>query len=182
MYIGDNPTALQSQEWLVHATLTLMKEKPYNKITIRDICRQADLSRQTFYNFFSDRDEIIRFCLQKCYQGMKLKLEQKKPFKPNDIAEGYARFFEENRELLQLLVDQKLDYIIAQEISAALEEFIVMVSPDTDEGITKGYGNAFLAGAMTSLLIYWFKDNNRISADELSDFLIKILSSNYYRI
>ena len=37
MYEGNNPTALNSREWLINALLTLMKTKPYAKITVKDI-------------------------------------------------------------------------------------------------------------------------------------------------
>lgn len=50
MYRGNNVTAIQSQRWLGEALIDLMKEKAYSAITIADICKRADLSRQTFYN------------------------------------------------------------------------------------------------------------------------------------
>lgn len=49
MYIGNNTIALQSREWLVQALISLMQEHPYNKITIKEICTKADLSR-SYYN------------------------------------------------------------------------------------------------------------------------------------
>ena len=67
MYEGKNPTALTSRGWLVEALLALMKTRPYSKITVKDICKQADLSRQTFYNFFDTKDDIIRFRIDQCY-------------------------------------------------------------------------------------------------------------------
>lgn len=61
MYNGNNPTALNSRDWLVQALLSLMNSMPYSKITVKNICTKADLSRQTFYNFFETKDDIIRF-------------------------------------------------------------------------------------------------------------------------
>lgn len=55
MYEGNNPTALHSREWLVDSLLSLMEDNPYSRITVRDICNKADLSRQTFYNFLRVR-------------------------------------------------------------------------------------------------------------------------------
>ena len=43
MYNGNNPTALKSQQWLTQTLLELMEEKPYEEISIRDICKKADL-------------------------------------------------------------------------------------------------------------------------------------------
>ena len=85
MYDGNNPTALHSVEWLADALLSLMEEQDYSKITVKDICNKADLSRQTFYNFFIGKDDIIRFCIHQCYAEMMTRLAQKTPVKLDDI-------------------------------------------------------------------------------------------------
>ena len=41
------------------ALIELMQQKPFSKITIRDICTQADLNRTTFYKHYNDQDELI---------------------------------------------------------------------------------------------------------------------------
>lgn len=65
MYSGNNPIAIRSQECLSDALLDLMKENDYSKISIKDICGAAGLSRQTFYQFFNSKDDVIRFTLIK---------------------------------------------------------------------------------------------------------------------
>ena len=47
MYHGTNKTALKSQKRILEALLNLMEQEEYNNITVKNICRQADISRQT---------------------------------------------------------------------------------------------------------------------------------------
>lgn len=94
MYEGNNPTALNSREWLVDALLTLMETKPYSKITVKDICHKADLSRQTFYNCFDAKDDIILFCIKRCYLEMMHSL--KSPLSLSDITEELVKTFHKN--------------------------------------------------------------------------------------
>ena len=61
MYTGNNPSALRSKEWLRKALLQLLTEKKYSQIHIKDICERATLSRQTFYQMFSSKDEIMEY-------------------------------------------------------------------------------------------------------------------------
>ena len=61
MYSGNNPIAIRSQECLSDALLDLMKENDYSKISIKDICGAAGLSRQTFYALDEFRKEIIKY-------------------------------------------------------------------------------------------------------------------------
>lgn len=42
----------------------LLKEKPFNKITINDISNRCDINRQTFYYHFQDiRDLVEWICI-----------------------------------------------------------------------------------------------------------------------
>lgn len=59
MYTGANPTALKSRQWIMKALIHLMMQKDYASISVKEICKQADLSRQTFYNLFSSKDDIL---------------------------------------------------------------------------------------------------------------------------
>lgn len=68
MYQGNNATALRSQEWLCESLAKLMGVQPYASITIGAICKHADLSRQTFYNVFDSKEEVLRFCLRRQYE------------------------------------------------------------------------------------------------------------------
>nr|WP_319487342.1 IS3 family transposase [uncultured Caproiciproducens sp.] len=70
----QNPIALRSKEWLTKALLELMKNKPFQEISISEIAEKADLSRRTFYRSFSSKEEVICFHLQTIWRTGMLKL------------------------------------------------------------------------------------------------------------
>ena len=49
MYKETNKTALKSQKRILEALFELMEQEEYNNITVKNICKKADISRQTFY-------------------------------------------------------------------------------------------------------------------------------------
>lgn len=55
---------LFSQELLHQALLVLLKEKPLNKITIRELCATAGVNRTTFYNHYQSPEDILRELVQ----------------------------------------------------------------------------------------------------------------------
>lgn len=55
---------LFSQELLHQALLVLLKEKPLNKITIRELCAKAGVNRTTFYNHYQSPEDILRELVQ----------------------------------------------------------------------------------------------------------------------
>lgn len=181
MYEGNNPTALNSREWLVSALLTLMETKPYSKITVKDICQKADLSRQTFYNFFETKDDMILFCIKRCYVEMMNGLKSKSPLLLSDITEELIKTFHNNQNMINLIISQKLEYLLEYELASVIQIFAEQVNPETSNQPSK-YGTAFLTGAIAHTIIYWFKDPYPIPSEQLAALLLDILSGNYYVI
>ena len=54
-----NPTAQQSQRWIIEALLELMGNTEYDKISVSEICRKADLDRRTFYRNFDSKNDVL---------------------------------------------------------------------------------------------------------------------------
>lgn len=180
MYKGTNPTALKSQQWLAEALIALIKEMPYEKITIQHICKKAGLSRQTFYNFFSTKDDIIRFWLQQIYEEELDKFETLPSMQ--DTIDVFICGFNKNKETLSLLVENKLDGIISDEMVSCVTTFakkFVYLNKDIDETIN--YSIILIAGALAHLLLYCTRQQKNLSAEELSLLLKSFLSGELYK-
>ena len=59
MYPGSNPSALRSREEIAAAFLTLLRTTPPEELSVKEIMDAAGLSRQTFYQIFVSREEIL---------------------------------------------------------------------------------------------------------------------------
>ena len=65
MYSGNNKTALASQRQIAAAFTALLREKPYSQISVSAICKEAGVSRQTFYALFAAKENIVLYVLHK---------------------------------------------------------------------------------------------------------------------
>ena len=54
---------VRTRRWLREALIDLMKEKPYEAITVHEITDRADTARVTFYRNFTDKDALLHSCL-----------------------------------------------------------------------------------------------------------------------
>lgn len=52
-------SSIRSKTLIRNALVSLMQEKPFEKITITDIVRRADINRGTFYAHFKDSREVL---------------------------------------------------------------------------------------------------------------------------
>ncbi len=50
---------IESKKKIRVAFMELMKYEPYDEITIKQICMKANVSRQTFYNHYENKDVIF---------------------------------------------------------------------------------------------------------------------------
>src|SRR5438093_242162 len=51
--------ARRSRDALGSALIALMQEKPFDAITVQDVLDRAGVSRSTFYQHFSDKDDLF---------------------------------------------------------------------------------------------------------------------------
>ena len=50
----------KSKEALKNSLIELMKEKPVNNITVKELVLTADLNRSTFYNYYCDIPDMLQ--------------------------------------------------------------------------------------------------------------------------
>lgn len=179
MYCGTNPTALKSQQWLTDSLISLMNEKPYSQITIGEICKHADLSRQTFYNFFETKEDIIHFYIRNKYE------KQFESFSViptmRETVDAIATILEESRETFMSLIKNGLNGVIADEMSKCTSMFAEKFVKEDREDKNFYYRVILLSGALAHLFIYWLSQENPISTEKLTELLISFLSGKLYK-
>ena len=178
MYKGTNPIALKSQQWLINSLLSLMKEQAYSHITIQAICKNADLSRQTFYNFFETKDDILRCYIHNIYDN------QFKQFAVTptmqETVEAIAQIINENKEILFNMIENNLESIITDEMVKCVGMFAERFILKSDDSDTFYYKVVLFSGALAHMLVYWLRQDNPISTEELIMLLTDFLSGNLY--
>lgn len=182
MYAGDNSKALRSQARLAAALEGLMLEMPYGKITVGDICSRAGLSRQTFYNVFSDKEEMLRYSLRSAYEEQFRIAAARERVSIDDIVGGFAAVIDAKRATLGAMVESGLASIVADEISACVALFAGRFVRESEKTVLFPYSEAMLAGAISQMLVLWFRQGSPVGVDELAGLLRDFMGGRVYRI
>lgn len=86
--------------------LTLLGEKPFEKISVNEVCQVADYPRATFYNYFDDKYDLLTYCWFRMRKEVHLdSLSQAKS--SESFLEAFAQIynlFDAHRELLVKVV------------------------------------------------------------------------------
>lgn len=181
MYCGSNKTALQSQRQIACAMMELIREKPYTQITVSELCKAAGISRQTFYSLFTSRENVIVFGLQaNSCEGPELPPEE-----ANDdagalqrLCRAYSRYLVQNRDLIKLLVDNRIEYLLYDSFFASMDRCACFL-PRTD-ACARGYAASFYAGGVTYLARRYAGEGCTGTAEELEKLLMTLFTGSLF--
>ncbi|MGN1165488.1 MAG: TetR/AcrR family transcriptional regulator C-terminal domain-containing protein [Lachnospiraceae bacterium] len=169
-----NPITVQSKEMYVNALLELMKEKPYNQISISELSCKADLSRRTFYRLFHSMDEILLFHIHRLWAQKSRELYCSSDKSYLHTSEFALHFWHENKELTILLYRNGLVSIMQQfinEISLEIyhaqnENPKLAENPEALE-----YALSYSSGGILNIICTWASKGMDKSPEELLSLL-----------
>ena len=176
MYQGKNPKALLSISLITEAFARILQITPYEQINIRDLCKAADVSRQTFYNLFQTKEDVLRKCIDKIFNSILAQRTETVDARQSILI--FVETFHENREFMDLLIQNRLEKVLTEEFVFAISG-LSKLSEDTKVKHLD-YHLSFYAGGLTQVLIHWMKDDNRVSSDELIDILANAIQLPYF--
>ena len=183
MYTGNNPTALRSMEWLLKAFNELLETNDYASITIKEVCQKADLSRQTFYQLFNSKEELVTYQCEDFFAGYMDEL-LKKNTAPDDLDKIVFLFFDYARKykkLIRLLVDNNFSYVITEKWYSFLQEINELKFQELSS-YQNQYLYWFISGAVSQILLQWFQNDMDLSTKEISKLTLELIKGKYFQL
>lgn len=149
MYTGDNKTALTSQRLIADALLVLLKFKQFSDISISELCKEAQVSRQTFYTLFESKENVITYELEnKCPFSMEI-MTNKEKISLQDLCYCYSLYVKNNFDFIKLIIDNGLSQILFGSFYRSLLS-CKRVIPEEYQ-VNRDYIAFFIAGGLTSI-------------------------------
>lgn len=188
--ININKVPTQAHLYIVESFFLILKNKPYEKITIYELARKAGVSRATYYRYFSNKENedengvtrndektakknVISFYFE--LQINELVREYYKMGVSDDSSKTIAKLVFDRilveRERLMLLYRNGLIYNFL-EIMTEMTSFIFGHVSDVYLARTK-----IFAGGLFNFALWWLVENNcQKSVDEMVDLFLKCIN------
>lgn len=179
----DRRTAY-SKKVIRESLLELMKEKPLNKITVREICDKADVNRSTFYSYYMDIYDLYRTILKDFFRCQHRIIENCSlilggcpditDLSVADFTAFYMAFFSvvlENRELFKFIYNQNSDASIHVNMRKLFyREMVKLLPENTPEKIRSAFYASFVfaSGGVTFLVMEWLDSDCRMPTETLA--------------
>lgn len=179
MYNGSNKTALKSQQRILEAMLNLMEAEKYDDITIKNICKKADISRQTFYYLFNSKDEIVIYYLNDFFEELEQFINDKKIITLYDLIFTYFSAIDNNKNIKTFIHISTIMPIFIDILLKFMGKIHIL---KTNRSMNKDdfYANRFLSSGLNSIFLFWLENNKEISLHELVTIIENILRGNFF--
>ena len=159
--------------------IKFLKQKPITKISVKEICDDADINRATFYAHYLDQydllqqieDEVINDVI-KCLEGCDFK---EATIIPIEITEKILIYIEENAELFDLLLNSNGDIKFYQEVIRIIgwKHFIPILGNESLNEEDAEYVFYFLASGAVGVIQMWLKNGMKKTAKEIAELILK---------
>lgn len=179
----------QTRKKIQEVFITLLKEKDFTKVTVRDITEAATINRGTFYLHYLDKFDLLEKIENQLLEGLKRHLEalnpedamkKEKQLEVSGFSIEVFRYIEsQSEQFIALLSKNNRSSFLLRLKEIFVERFIENYEAsdlkNIDPSIPRDYLAAFAASAILGLLEQWIARTHRETPEEIASLYMKIL-------
>lgn len=155
-----DPRAERVRALLRDAAFTLAHERPVDKITVADLVARAGVSRQVFYQHFTDRDDAVASAFTVAFAAATADIDgdpRTRILRIFDLAAEHRAMY---RNIVPSAVTQRVVAAFRAELLPACEELARQAIPAVDAaaGLAPERVGRFLVGGFQEVLRSWMEE------------------------
>jgi Transcriptional regulator len=186
---------IRTKKLIMTAFVELLREKTFEKITIREISERAMINRATFYAHFENKQDLYENLMTYFLSDLSKILEQDqladdKNVYVKSIEIALAKFYQfikENPEFAVIILDsnneeqllKKLMIVFGDHYAGLLNNIQVL---EKDMKVPIDFIVFYIIGIVTSTLKWWMKDTSAMKPADLSHLVIKLISNGHLTV
>lgn len=186
--MAEDRRVRKSKAAVKKAFIQLLEDSQIERITIRQISDKADINRGTFYLNYDDKYALLEEMedeqiadLKKLVDIRKVNLAQKTAEEfieifSNEVIKKVIIHISENIEFYHAILNLDRTSKIEERITDMILSNInyLIGENNTVYGVPDDYYLRYVSGALMSMVKYWVHDENRVSIEELVQYIVTI--------
>ncbi len=174
----SDPRVRYTQSVIENAFISLLKTKPLEKITVKEICEMAMINRSTFYKHYQDCYDLAERLKQRALRDFTEMLQGMKEGKAAEVISAMLEKMKENDELFHTLGrhegEQNFINTLAVSCFAYMnEEIDILKKMNLDEN-GKKMVSSYVTGGSAALIEYWLRTGCVQPAGEIAEMMISM--------
>ena len=178
---------IKTQKSLCDAFLALMSEKPFDDITVGELCDRALVRRATFYKHFADKYDFFSFFIRQTKDTFVKQIAPEviadSPYSYNIyISRMFVRFINEHEKLIQNVLTSNALALLIEILSDEIYRSVLLDLKSEEQHGTSFAAPveilaAFYAGGIIKSVQYWFTNGKPVTEETLTDAIDTLLQS-----
>ncbi len=163
----------------IEALLALMREKPYETVSISELAERACYDRRTFYRHFRSKDDVICSYCVVLFREMALAMNKRGPLTPQSGFLSYFEFWSKHRDFLLFLDKHDLLRLLGEKQDQLLYQNVgLLVHGDLPKRLDENsefsqFAYYFTLGGLWAVLIYWVRTGMHQTPETLTDHVLR---------
>jgi AcrR family transcriptional regulator len=164
---------------LAESLIELMKDKPFTKITIRELCEKADVNRTTFYAHYRDQYDLLKQIEEETLSYIEAilnKYDNKRSKREVlEMVEELFDFIANNSNSLQVLLSENGDIGFQKKLFRHFmfkEQLLKYFPQKSIKEERKEYWSVYVINGAIGLVQHWLKDNMSVPVSELAKIMM----------
>lgn len=157
---SSDPRAERVRARLRDAAFALAHERPVDQLTVGDIVARAEVSRQVFYQHFTDRDDAVAAAVTAAFASATAAIDGDARVRVQRLFEFAADHRSAYRNIVPSAVTQRVVTAFRAELMPMCDEMAAAAMPtiSTIAGVAPEAVTRFLVGGFTEVLRSWMED------------------------
>lgn len=167
----------RTKENLIEAFWKIYSKNMLYKITIKEITEMAGYNRSTFYEYFTDINDLLEYAETKLIDEMIEYLENTiKNLDSKEVIVKAAKAYEHYGYYLSILLGSKGDPAFAGKYKRAIKPLLLKELNMNEDDPSADILCEYSLGAIISCIIYWYDNNKQFPAEQLASLLHTLLT------
>ena len=172
----ENQRVRLTKKMLKNALMELLKDKPIEKINIRELCRKAEINHTTFYKYYGSQHDLLNEIESEYFEELECCLLEDS----TEVRDGLTstlHFLEREKDRWKTLINAVHEEEFAKRlftlpaISMLLNDYL----STTQDEIKRNYIRLFLCQGGYAIIRYWINNENQESAEDISDMIWSLI-------
>lgn len=154
--------------------LELMAEKPLSKITPTELCRRADVNRNTFYRHYRTPEDVLQETEDELYEQVRRHIETLGPRSPEAGIAAILDTIKDNRRFFAVLLSPNGNKAFIYRVVLAGRTYLAADGhfPKNEDGtLEQEQLFAFIVNGFIAVLQNWIASGMKQSTEELAHLL-----------
>lgn len=171
-------TQMVLNDSLIH----FLEDKEISRITVKEICMDADINRSTYYVYYQDPYDQLAKLKASLLEDLTRHAKGLKTREPGDhqrqVLESILEYVECRKQMFRILLRQNGDHQLQHDILTILGEiaFPGEAQPQEDDRI-RHYRMLYAANGCFGLFYHWLMNDDGLSHSELARIMAEITGS-----